>query len=109
MNVVVIVVAAYVAVVSATFCLVFHLRTSGTWRLNDAGRWLMISRLSVALLGVLAVLNRAVGDWPRRDVVSLVLFALFALQITWPLLQLVRPRTVTVPSHQPSEDQRVET
>lgn len=74
------------------FMIVYHTRTDGAWRFSDVGRWLMLSRFSIMTVCVLAVINRIFDDWFARDVATVVVFALFAFQITWPVARLMWPR-----------------
>jgi hypothetical protein len=66
-----------ISVVAGWVIIYWHIATKGTWRAWPAGRSLM------GLLGIIAVgfsygvLNRFLGQWPGRAVVSILLYALF--------------------------------
>lgn len=66
-----------IAAVAAWVIIYWHIATMGTWRQWPAGRSLM-GLLSIIAVGFgYGVVNRFLGDYPARPVVSIVLYALF--------------------------------
>lgn len=66
------------------FVIAYHRRSGGRWRYNEAGVWLMLSRINLGLIFALLLGNRIFGDWPGRSEAVIFLVALFALQTFWP-------------------------
>lgn len=66
----------------ATWVIIYwHIATKGTWRQWPAGRSLM-GLLTIISVGFgYGVVNRFVGSWPGRPVVSILLYTLFVAAI----------------------------
>lgn len=77
------------------FCIVYHLKTGGTWRLGDwahntGGRHLMQMSGCLGVLLTLIVAARVWPTFPGRVVITLVVFAYLVVQILWRCVLLHR-------------------
>lgn len=61
----------------------------GWWR-SPFGRFLMIRKTLLACLFTIVLLNRMVGDWPGRLVITALLMLAFAIQTFTPYRLLMR-------------------
>lgn len=84
------------------FMISYQIRSDGHWwktsagAWNEIGIWLMFSRLNLAMIFALFILNRISPDWAGRSELTVALVALFALQTYWPSTLLWRKSNVTV-------------
>jgi uncharacterized membrane protein YfcA len=66
-----------VAAVATETVIYWHRKTRGTWREWPAGRSLMYLLIIISSGFGYGVINRFLGDYPARNLVSFVLYALF--------------------------------
>lgn len=66
------------------FMVAYHRRSHGSWRRNEPGIWLMISRVNLGLIFAFILANQIFGDWPLRVEMLIGLVTMFALQTFWP-------------------------
>jgi len=72
-----------ISVVAGWVAIYWHIATKGTWREWPAGQSLM-GLLSIITVGFgYGVINRFIGQWAGRSIVSLILYALFVGAIIW--------------------------
>lgn len=67
------------------FCLLYHIRTKGSWRRTEHGQWMMISSAVIGSLFMLIVSTRMFGDWPGRQWIILGLYITYVAGTAWPL------------------------
>ncbi len=72
------------------FVVVFWVTTAGDWRHNPGGRHVMQFTANLGLLLSLIATARLWPDYPGREVVVLVAFALLVVQIVWRCVLLHR-------------------
>lgn len=66
-----------VALVATETVVYWHVRTRGTWRDWPAGRSLMYLLLIISTGFTFGVVNRFLGEYPARGLVSFLLYAMF--------------------------------
>lgn len=96
-------------VICLVFVTAFHIKTMGTWRHSEAGRWLMLGRLNFVLLFgllLLAYANDRFRSWDGTQWIFLGVYAVFALQTLWPLRLLWYEDRVAQLKKEDSRDSR---
>ena len=64
------------------FVVRYHLRTRGSWRKSEVGRFFMLAYLVLGSLFVLLIAGQYLGDWRRW--IALTLYAVYAIFAWWP-------------------------
>lgn len=84
-------VAATLAVTSVglasclVFCIGYWIFSKGTWWRSEHGRFLMLFMGCLGTLFALIISSRVFGDWPGRQIVSLVLYLSYVVVSLWPV------------------------
>lgn len=81
---IVIAISAFGLTGAVSFMVSYHIRSGGSWRRNEVGVWLMLSRLDIALIFLLLIIGRVFGNSTWREILVYILVTLFAAQMYWP-------------------------
>lgn len=72
------------------FVIAYWLTTSGAWRKEEAGWFMMVRHITLAVLFMIVIINQVHGPWPGREFFTLIVFSAFVAELWWPMRLLSR-------------------